>query len=143
MQVKKHIGYAPESGFLFDALTGKEFLGMVIDLKKLDHAASYPRTLELAEMLGIRSVLEDAIGAYSKGMRKKVSIVSALVGDPDVVILDEPVDGLDQPAVAALTDLLRGRGRKMTTTILCSHVLDVVERVCGRVCVLSDGALVA
>lgn len=143
MEVKRRIGYAPESGFLFDALTGREFLDMAVDLKKLDRKEADARMFELAEVLGIRDVLQQPISAYSKGMRKKVSIVSALVGDPDVLILDEPVDGLYRSSVAALVDVLRSLRERMTTTILCSHMIDVVEATCDRICTLSGGVLAA
>ena len=143
MEVKKRIGYAPESGFLFDALTGREFLDMAVDLKKLDHEEADAQLLELSQLLGLQDVLKQPISAYSKGMRKKVSIVSALIGNPDVLILDEPVDGLDRSSVAALIDVLRGLRERMTTTILCSHMIEVVEAACDRICTLSGGVLEA
>ena len=142
LEVKRRIGYAPESGFLFDALTGSAFLEMVVDLKMLDHKKARSQMSELSAVLGIQDVLKYHIGGYSKGMRKKVSIVSALIGNPQVLILDEPVDGLDRPGVAALTDVLRGLQEQMTTIILSSHMTDVVEGACDRVCTLSGGALV-
>ena len=143
MEVKKRIGYAPESGFLFDALTGREFLDMAVDLKKLDRKEADAQMLDLSEALDIRDVLKQPISAYSKGMRKKVSIVSALIGNPQVLILDEPVDGLYRSSVAALIDVLRGLREQMTTTILCSHMIEVVEATCDRICTLSGGVLAA
>ena len=143
LEVKRRIGYAPESGFLFDALTGSAFLEMVVDLKKLDdHKKVHSQMSELSVVLGIQDVLKYHIGGYSKGMRKKVSIVSALIGNPQVLILDEPVDGLDRPGVAALIDVLRGLQEQMTTIILSSHMTDVLEGACDRVCTLSGGRLV-
>lgn len=142
MEVKKRIGYAPESGFLFDALTGREFLDMAVDLKKLDRKEADAQMHDLSEALDIRDVLKQPISAYSKGMRKKVSIVSALIGNPQVLILDEPVDGLYRSSVAALIDVLRGLREQMTTTILCSHMIEVVEATCDRICTLSGGVLV-
>ena len=141
MEVKKRIGYAPESGFLFDALTGREFLDMAVDLKKLDRKEAEAQMLDLSEALDIRDVLRQPISAYSKGMRKKVSIASALIGNPQVLILDEPVDGLYRSSVAALIDVLRGLREQMTTTILCSHMIEVVEATCDRICTLSGGVL--
>ena len=141
MEVKRRIGYVPESAPLFDALTGAEFLRMVIDLKTLSSRESYRRALELAGVFGIEAALEKQLGAYSKGMRQKVLIIAALVGDPDVLILDEPVDGLDPLAAAVLKGLLRQLAAQRKAVLFCSHVLDAVEQICDRVYVLAEGTI--
>ena len=142
MEVKRRIGYVPESAPLFDALTGAEFLRMVIDLKTLSSRESYRRALELAGVFGVDAALEKQLGAYSKGMRQKVLIIAALVGDPEVLILDEPVDGLDPLAAAVLKSLLRQLAAQRKAVLFCSHVLDAVEQICDRVYVLADGTIV-
>ena len=143
LEVKKRIGYVPESGSLFDALTGIEFLMMVVDLKGLDSRDSRTRVHELAEIFGLQDSLKNRLGAYSKGMRQKVLIIAALLGNPDVLILDEPVDGLDPAATAVFKDLLRELAARQKTILFCSHILGMVEQICDRICILVGGTLVA
>ena len=143
MEVKRRIGYVPESAPLFEALSGVEYLTMVADLKLLEQRSSRGRIVELAEDFGLGDVLEKRIGTYSKGMRQKVAIIAALLGDPDVLILDEPMDGLDPLAGALFKELLRMYASERKATLLCSHSLEVVEQVCDRIYILAEGRLVA
>lgn len=143
MEVKRRIGYVPEACPLFDALSGREYLMMVADLKSLDRKRSYACILELSEGFGLRDALAERIHAYSKGMRQKIAIIAALLGDPEVLILDEPMDGLDPLAGTFFKKLLRTHARQRKSTIFCSHALEVVEQVCDRVCILAEGTLVA
>ena len=143
MEVRKRIGYVPERGTLFEALTGDEFLELVIELKSLDRLAARAQASELAEAFEIAGALTDQLGTYSKGRRRKMLIVAALVGEPDVLILDEPTDGLDAPAVVLLRQMLHERSQRGTTVLCCSHDLGFVEKCCDRIGVLAAGALVA
>ena len=143
MEVKRRIGYVPESAPLFEALSGAEYLTMVADLKRLEQQRSRDRIAELAEDFGLGDVLQNRIGSYSKGMRQKVAIIAALLGEPDVLILDEPMDGLDPLAGALFKKLLREHASERKVTLLCSHSLEVVEQVCDRICILAEGRLVA
>lgn len=143
LDVRRRIGYVPEDSAVFEALTGDEFLKKVIDLKGLDSKRSSAQVEELAATFEILPALKDQFTAYSKGMRRKALIVAALLGRPDVLILDEPLDGLDPKAVALLKKMFRDLGMDGTTIVFCSHDLDFVEKTSDRICVLSDGALVA
>ena len=143
MEVRKRIGYVPENGTVFEALTGDEFLKMVIDLKGLDSKDAYAQIEELAETFEIAPALKDQLNKYSKGMRRKALIVAAFVGNPDVLILDEPADGLDPHACARFKRMLRDLAAQGTTIVLCSHDLDLVEKTCDQICVLAGGVLVA
>ena len=144
MDVRRRIGYVPETGALFDTLTGFEHLSMVVDLKGLPRSAGLRRASELIDVLGLRDAAHDLLRDYSNGMRKKVLIASALLGNPEVLLLDEPIEGLDAPSTALLRTLLRelccGYG---VSVLLCSHVLGAVERACDRIYVLSQGVAVA
>lgn len=144
LDVRRRMGYVPETGALFDALTGFEHLSMVVDLKGLPRSAGLRQASELVDVFGLRDALHDPLREYSNGMRKKVLVASALLGSPEVLLLDEPMEGLDAPTAALLRTLLRELcGGHGVSVVLCSHVLGAVERACDRVCVLSQGVAVA
>ena len=147
MEVKRRIGYVPETGALFDTLTGFEHLSMVVDLKALPRREGMRRAEELIDVLGLRNAAHELLRNYSNGMRKKVLIASALLGNPEVLLLDEPIEGLDAPNTAMLRTLLRGpRGLCSgygVSVLICSHVMGAMERACDRIYVLSQGVAVA
>ena len=143
MEARRRIGYVPENGALFEALTGDEFLKMVIDLKGLESKRASAQVEEMATAFEILPALKDQFTVYSKGMRRKALIVAALLGCPDVLILDEPLDGLDAKAIAQLKAMFRDLGTRGTTIVFCSHDLGFVEQTSDRICVLSEGMLVA
>ena len=143
MEVRRRVGYAPEEPALFDALTGLEHLMMVVDLKGLDRQFSYDCVLELSENFEMRYFLSERIGQYSKGMRRKIMIIAAILGQPEVLILDEPIDGLDAKSRSFLIHYLQARAAGNASTVLCSHALEPMGHVCDRLCVLVDGVVVA
>lgn len=141
--VKRRIGYVPENAVLYELLTVAEFLLLVGRLHGLDdelvkrRAQTFLEVFELADRLGAR------IQALSKGMRQKVLLTSALLADPEVVFLDEPLSGLDVNATILVKELIRALADAGKTVFYCSHVMDVVERVCDRIAILDGGKLVA
>ena len=143
LEVKRRIGYVPEAGALFEALTGREYLAMVTVLKSLDAAASGTRIEELMGLFGLADQADARMSEYSKGMKQKVLISAALLGNPDVLFLDEPLNGLDTNAAAVVKQLLREFVAANRTVLFCSHILEVVERVCDRILVIDGGRRVA
>ena len=143
LEVKRRIGYVPEAGALFEALTGREYLAMVTVLKSLDAAASGTRIEELMGLFGLADQADARMSEYSKGMKQKVLISAALLGNPDVLFLDEPLNGLDANAAAVVKQLLREFVAANRTVLFCSHILEVVERVCDRILVIDGGRRVA
>ena len=143
LAVKRKIGYVPENAVLYELLTVAEFLLLVGRLHGLDdelvkrRAAQFLEVFELTERLGAR------IQTLSKGMRQKVLLTSALLHDPELVFLDEPLSGLDVNATILVKELIRALAGAGKTVFYCSHVMDVVERVCDRIAILDDGRLVA
>ena len=143
LEVKRRIGYVPEAGALFEALTGDEYLAMVAALKGLDGSAAATKIAELLELFGIADAAHARLGEYSKGMKQKVLISAALLGNPEVLFLDEPLNGLDTNAAAVVKQLLRELAAKNRTVLFCSHILEVVERVCDRIVVIGGGCQIA
>jgi len=141
--VRRIIGYVPEGAELYDVLTGAEFLDFVGDLHRLSGAEAAARRRVLAERLEIAPELDRRIGEYSKGMKQKLLLVAALQHDPAVLLLDEPLDGLDVAAQEVLKSILRERASQGGAVVYSSHILEVVERVCDRVAIVHRGQLAA
>ena len=144
LAVKRAIGYVPESGALFEALTGFEYLMMVARLYGLDEATAEERIRSFAGFFELADVTlrGKLLGAYSKGMKRKVAISSALLHRPPVVFFDEPLDGLDANSAVGFKTLIQTLARDGQTIVYSSHILDVVERVCDRVLIIDRGTLV-
>jgi len=145
LAVKRITGYVPESGAVFETLTGREYLTLVAELYRLPVAEAATRGLQLAELFQLDPGLleREQMRTYSKGTRQKVVIISALLHRPKVVLFDEPLNGLDANATLAFKTLVTTLAREGTTILYCSHLLDVVERVCERILVLARGRIVA
>jgi len=141
--VRRHLGYVPEGADLYDVLSGAEFLDLVAALHSLDPDVASARRKELGERLELSGELDKAVGEYSKGMRQKLLLIAALQHDPSVLLLDEPLDGLDVAAQEELKAMLREKAAAGGAVVYSSHILEVVEKVCDRVGILHRGELAA
>ena len=139
LEVKKRIGYVPETAALYDGLTAAEYLELIGCLHHLDPKTTATRRGELLELFGLGDVQHQRMTEFSKGMRQKVLIASALIHRPDVLFLDEPLDGLDANAAAVVKELLKKLAAQGRTILFCSHILEVVERICTRIVIVNDG----
>src|SRR5262245_55731667 len=135
LEVKRIVGYVPESGAVFDALTATEYLTFVASLYLIPDDEAALRIARFANFfdLDADTLPDKPLAAYSKGMRQKVVITSALLHNPKVVFFDEPLNGLDANAALSFKTLITSLAREGKTIVYCSHILDVVERVCERV----------
>ena len=139
--VKRQIGYLPEQPPLYMDMTVREYLNFMYELKKV----KLPRTKHLKEicsLVKIDNVYNRLIGNLSKGYKQRVGIAQALLGNPPVLILDEPTVGLDPKQIIEIRNLIKSLGRNHTV-ILSSHILPEVQAVCERVLVINNGRLVA
>lgn len=143
LEVKRRIGYVPELAALYESLSPLEFLGFVAGVHGLDDAVAERRSAALLDVLGLCERGFSPMSGFSKGMRQRVAIAAALVHDPEVVILDEPLSGLDAHAAILLKEIILRLAREGKTVFYCSHQLDVVERVCDRVVIIHHGEVVA
>lgn len=143
LAVKQQIGFVPESGAVFEALTGQEYLEMVAALYGIDEAQARPRIQQFIAFFDLapETLTSKLLGAYSKGMRRKVAITAALLHNPPVILFDEPLDGLDANAAVGFKALIQTLAREGKTVVYSSHILDVVERVCDRVVIIDKGRL--
>ena len=136
---KKHLGYLPEELIFYDQLTGIEYLQLVAGLKEADET---PIPAEL-EFFGIAHAAKKLVGGYSLGMRKKLGLCAAVLGSPEVLILDEPLNGLDVEMMRKLRRRLEAERQAGKAVLVSSHVMSFVERVSDRIGVMRAGLLVA
>ncbi|TAJ24397.1 MAG: ABC transporter ATP-binding protein [Planctomycetota bacterium] len=143
LEAKARLGYVPETALLYESLTVAEHLLFVGRLHGLadevirERADACLETFELSGRLGAR------IGTLSKGMRQKLLLTSALLHQPSVVILDEPLSGLDVGSALLVKELVRELAARGRAILFCSHVMDVVERLCDRIAILHGGRIAA
>jgi len=143
LEVKQRIGYVPESAALYESLSAREYLELVAALYHLPKAGAAERIEELLARFELSHAIDQRLVEFSKGMKQKVLIASALMHRPDVLFLDEPLTGLDANAALVVKELLRGLAGQGRTIFFCSHVLEVVERVCTRIVIIDRGRLIA
>lgn len=136
---RRHLGYLPEELILYDQLTGSEYLRLVAGLKEAD-STRIPEELEFFELARAANKL---VGGYSLGMRKKLGLAAAMLGSPDVLVLDEPLNGLDVEMMRKLRLRLDEERRAGKSVLVSSHVMSFVERVSNRVGMMRAGKLVA
>ena len=140
-EAKRRVGYLPEAPPLYTEMTVREYLNFVYDLKK----AGYPRRQHIAEicrLVKITDVYHRLIKNLSKGYRQRVGIAQALIGNPEVLILDEPTVGLDPKQIIEIRTLIKQLG-KNHTVILSSHILSEIQAVCERIIIINKGIIAA
>ena len=141
-EAKACVGYLPEQPPLYPEMTVGEYLNFVAELKKVPRAQRKEQVLRAARRTGLEKVLPRLIRSLSKGYKQRVGIAQVLLGNPKIIILDEPTVGLDPAQVIEMRKLIRELG-KAHTVILSSHILSEVQAVCQQVLILSKGKLAA
>jgi ABC-2 type transport system ATP-binding protein len=143
LEVKNQIGYVPESGALYQSLTPLEYLQFIGRLYHREETELVNRIFDLAGFFKLEDHLYETMQSFSKGMKQKVVILSAVLHNPDVILLDEPLNGLDASSAMLLKKLLRRLADQGKTIFYCSHILEVVENLCDRVIIINQGRIVA
>ena len=142
IKAKQEIGYMPEGVPLYTDLTVKEFVTYMAELKKVPHKEKKERVANVLRETGIEDVADRLIRNLSRGYKQRVSLAGALVGDPKIVILDEPTVGLDPKQITEIRQLIKRLGKKHTV-ILSSHILSEVSQICEKVIIINKGKIVA
>ena len=143
LEVKRRIGYVPESAALYEALTPREYLRFIGQLYRLGDDEVERRTTEMLGLFDLGGELDQRMSTFSKGMRQKVLIVAGLIHNPQVIFLDEPLSGLDANSVVVVKEIITRLARSGRAVFYCSHVMDVVERICDRIIIISEGQIIA
>ena len=140
---KKIIGFVPDRPFLYEKLTGMEFLKFIADLYRVDLRVFSRRAPELLERFALWQWKDEIVEAYSHGMKQRLIIAAALLHDPRVMVIDEPMVGLDPEAVRMVRDILKGLARQNVTVFVSTHTLSLAEDLCDRIGVIHKGTLLA
>jgi ABC-2 type transport system ATP-binding protein len=140
---KRSVGYVPEEPHIYPYLTGREYLLLVGRLRCLPEKALGEKADALLRLFGLQSDRHSLMASYSKGMRQKVLICSALLHDPELLVFDEPLSGLDVTTALVFRDLVRALASRGKIILYSSHVLETVEKVCSRVVILKRGRIAA
>ena len=140
---RRRLGYVPEEAVLYSFQTGLEYLELIGRLRGLGEAEVSHRANDLLELFSLHSYRHASLATYSKGMKQRVLIASALLHDPDVLVLDEPLSGMDVTSALLFKYLLDELARQDKMILYISHVLEVVEKVCARVIVIHQGRIMA
>ena len=143
MECKKVTAYIPDNPDLYENLTGIQYLNFVADVFDISAADREERIKKYADMFEITDSLGDMIGSYSHGMKQKVAIISALIHEPKLMVLDEPFVGLDPKASFILKEIMREMCRNGSAIFFSTHVLDVAEKLCNKVAIIRKGKIMA
>jgi ABC-2 type transport system ATP-binding protein len=143
LEAKQKIAWVSDEPMIYDKLTPMEYLEFVSGLWGVDPQVAEARSVELVDWLGLGPHAMERCGGFSKGMRQKVALAGALVHEPQLIILDEPLTGLDAGSARQVKDVLLSKVRRGTTIIMTTHILEVAERMAERIGVIADGRLVA
>ncbi len=142
-EIKKRIGYVPENAELYEVLTPMEYLDFIGKLYGLDESLLQTRAQKLLTAFGLGNNINDRMDTFSKGMRQKVLLISGIIHNPQIIILDEPLSGLDANAVIMVKELITRLSQEGKTIFYCSHVMDVVEKVSDRILLINKGDIIA
>ena len=143
VEVKKRVGYIPETGALFEHLSANEYLDLVATLHKIEDEEARVRIEKLLRLFGLFEKRKQRMHTFSKGLRQRVVVCAALLSKPDVLLLDEPLEGLDATTALIVKDLLIELATQGRTILICTHVLEMVERLCTRLIIINNGKLIA
>ena len=143
MACKRITAYIPDNPDLYENLTGIQYLNFIADVFGIEAAEREERIRKYANLFEITDSLGDLIGSYSHGMKQKVAIISALIHDPKLLVLDEPFVGLDPKATFTLKEIMREMCLKGTAVFFSTHVLDVAEKLCNKVAIIKHGRIIA
>lgn len=143
LAIKAMIGYIPELADMYEVLTPFEFLEFIGQLYHMPHELIEQRMSGILRVFGIEENMHQRMDTFSKGMRQKVLIASGIMHDPEIIILDEPLSGLDANSVIIIKEMLSGFARQGKTVFYCSHMMDIVEKVSDRIVLINEGRVIA
>lgn len=142
-EIKRLIGYVPENAEIYEVLTPMEYLDFIGKLYNMEEAVVTERAQKLLGAFGLSANLNDRMDTFSKGMKQKVLLISGIIHNPQIIVLDEPLSGLDANAVITVKELIVRLSQEGKTIFYCSHMMDVVEKVSDRILLINKGEIVA
>lgn len=142
IEAKRNIGYIADNPDMFLRLTGIEFLNLMADIYEVSEKKRKDKIKELSNVFGLDKVLTSPMISYSHGMRQKMMVIAALLHEPDVWILDEPLTGLDPESAHQLKEMMKDHVKKGHAVLFSTHVLEVAEKLCDRVIIIKEGKII-
>jgi ABC-2 type transport system ATP-binding protein len=143
LEAKRRIGFAPDTPELYEKLTGREYLSFIADVFQVPKAERDSRADEIMGMLNLRDSLDDLVQSFSHGMKQKLAVAAAVMHDPSLLILDEPMTGLDPRSSHEFKDFMRRHCDRGGAVFFSTHILEVAERLCDRIGIINRGKIVA
>ena len=143
LTAKRRIGYVPETQDVYDRLTGRDYLNFIADIYGVSREARKKAMDKYLAMFDIENAMGDQLRTYSHGMKQKLLLTAALIPDPDLWVLDEPMVGLDPKSAHALKQEMRAHCAAGKTVFFSTHVLEVAEKLCDRIAIIDNGKLIA
>lgn len=143
MECKQITAYIPDNPDLYEMLTGIQYLNFISDIYKIDKNKRTEIITKYADMFEITKNLGDVISTYSHGMKQKLALISALIRNPKLLILDEPFVGLDPKAAFLVKETMKGLCNNGTSIFFSTHVLEVAEKLCDKIAIIKDGKIIA
>ena len=142
VSAKRSFGYVPDQPYLYEKLSGREFLHFVGGLFRIPPKRISSRIEELMEVFEIGPFIDKRAEEYSQGMRQRIVLSAALLHDPQVLIIDEPIVGLDPRSARLVKDTLKQKTREGMTIFMSTHLLEIVEELCDRIAIIKDGRII-
>jgi len=143
IEIKRKIGFIPDESSFYDKMTAIRYLNFISDIFEVNEEDRKTRIEKYSKMFDLQDHLKEDINSYSHGMKQKLEIISAMVHDPEILILDEPMVGLDPHSSYVLKDLMREFCNEGKTVFFSTHVMEVAERLCDLVGIINEGELIA
>lgn len=143
IDAKIRISYVPDSPEIYDKLKGIEYLNFIADMYEIPKEIRQERMEKYLEIFNLKHAVGDIIGSYSHGMKQKLVLISALIHEPKLFILDEPMVGLDPKSSFQLKEIMRKRCDEGKTVFFSTHVLEVAEKLCDRIAIINKGKIIA
>ncbi len=141
LEAKKQIGYVSDNHAVFERLTGREYVNHIANLYRVDMAQAQERCSRLLKIFKLEEAYDRPTKSYSHGMKQKITVIASLVHNPKLWVLDEPLTGLDPQSAYQLKKVMKQHASEGNTVFFSSHILDVVENLCDRCCIIEKGHL--
>jgi ABC-2 type transport system ATP-binding protein len=143
MEIKKIVGYVPESPRLYEFLTATEYLDFIADVRGIPFDQKKERIARFVDALDLEGKQGDMISSYSQGMKQKVAIIGALLHRPRVLLMDEPLNGLDPKSARLVKELIHGLAKEGVSVVFSTHILEIAEAICDKLTILQGGKILA
>jgi len=143
IESKRKFAYVPDNPDIYDTMTGRGYLNFIADVFEMEESLRVKKIMEYSDIFEMTGNLDTLISSYSHGMKQKIVLIGALIHEPELLILDEPMVGLDAKSSFRLKNIMRERADEGKTVFFSTHVMEVAEKLCDRIAIINKGELIA